>query len=107
MSGRIFVLLLLLAVLTTAGTFLYTTESKKVLRDPGLADLERYTTLHGWPWGYYGRVREMVRMGEHRVAVMEYTEVHAEHLFQTLALWFLVWLLVVPLVLLGSGSRRP
>jgi hypothetical protein len=97
---------MLLAALTTAATYLYTADTQETLKTPGLADLDRRATVHGWPWSYYAEVVELVDLGERQVAVMEYTEIRAEELLQTYALWFLVWLITVPLVLLSIGSRR-
>jgi len=105
-SGRFFLLLVILAVLVTAVTYFNTTETQKTLSERGMADLDRRITLHGWPWGYYAQVVEMTQMEERRVAVIEYTEVRLEELGQTYLVWFVFWLIVAPTFVVVTGSRR-
>lgn len=95
MSGRFFVLLLVLAALTTALTYTYTSKTSEIISDPGLRDLERRAKLHGWPWGYYAEVTEVVRWDERRVAVMEYNELRFEMLGRTYMVWLVAWLVGV------------
>jgi hypothetical protein len=106
MSGRILLLILLLAALSTATTYLQTAETKEIRSEAGLRDLERMITVHGWPWGYYADVIELVRYSEHRVAVIEFTEFYFEKLGQTFLVWFVAWLVVVPLLLLAISPRQ-
>lgn len=106
MSGRILLFILLLAALSTAATYLQTAETKEMLSEAGLSDLERIITVHGWPWGYYADVIELVRYSEHQVAVIEYTEFYFEKLGQTFLVWFVAWLVIVPLLLLAISPRQ-
>ena len=105
MSGRFLALLLLLAVLSTAATYLYTAETKEILSDPGLSDLERRATVHGWPWGYYAKVKELVRYSERQVAVMEYNELRFEMLGKTYLAWLVTWLITVPILIVATAPR--
>lgn len=108
MSGRFLVFMLLLAALITAATYIFTTEKQETLSDPGLADLERRATVHGWPWGYYAEVLEFVPYSERRVAIMEYSEWYFEKFGQTFLVWFVTSLVLVSLlvVLLTPPQRR-
>jgi hypothetical protein len=106
MSARFFVLLLLLAALITAATYVYTTETHETLSEPGLANLERTALVHGWPWGYYAEVTELVRQSEGYVAVMAHKELRFEMLGQTYLLWFVVSLILASLLIAVAGSRR-
>jgi hypothetical protein len=106
MSGRFFALLALLAALITAATYFYTTETQETLSDPVLTDLERTSLVHGWPWGYFAEVTDLVRQSENYVAVMEYKELRLEMLGQTYLLWFVVSLILSSLLLVVAGSGR-
>jgi hypothetical protein len=101
---------ILLAALLTAGTYLYTVETKETLSDPGLADLVRIATVHGWPWGYYAEVTELTVVSENRVAVLEYWDIRWQMLAQTYLVWFVVSLIFGSLLVLaaspGSGRSR-
>ena len=106
MSGRFLMLLLLLAALATAVTYFYTTERSETVSDPELTDLECRATLHGWPWGYYAEVTELVRYDESRVAVMEYKELYFEKLGQTYLAWFVALLVLGPVALIVAAPRQ-
>ena len=106
MSKGFFVLLFLLAVLFTAVTFFYTKETTEILTDPGLADLVQRATLHGWPWGYYAEVTELVELGEGRVAVFEYGDVRWEKLGQTYLAWLIVSLLILSAFLVVAAPAE-
>jgi hypothetical protein len=107
MSGRFLVLLLLLAVLVTAATYLYTTEKQETVTDPGLSDVERRATVHGWPWGYYAEIREFVPYSEQQVAIFEYKEWYFEQFGQTYLVWFIALLVLgVVFVLFATPSQK-
>ena len=106
MSGRFLVFLLILAALITAATYWHTTEKTETQADPGLANLERRATVHGWPWGYYAEIVELVRYSEHQVAVIEYTQFYFEMLGQTYLVWFVTSLLLVSVVIILAVPRQ-
>jgi hypothetical protein len=108
MSKRFFILLLLLAALFTAATYLYTTETEGALSNPDLSNTVQTATVHGWPWGYYAQVTELTKVGERSVAVLEYNDLRWKMLGQTYAVWF-VALLVLTLVLfiVTDPGRKP
>jgi hypothetical protein len=106
MSKRFIVLLMVLAALLTAATYSYTTETKKVFEDWGLADLTQEARVHGWPWGYYAEVLEWSKWGERQIAIIEYNETRGDMLIQTYAFWFVVLLLVVSFAAIVISSRQ-
>lgn len=106
MSGRFLIVLLLVAAVTTAASFFYTHHAEETISDPGLTDLQRRVVLHGWPWGYYAEVADIVQLGEGQVAIMEYSEVRFEQLGQTYLVWFLVWLLLAVVFLIVAAPKQ-
>jgi hypothetical protein len=106
MSGRFLAFLIILAALITAATYLHSTEKTETQTDPGLSNLERKATVHGWPWGYYAEIVELVRYNEHQVAVIEYTQVYFEMLGQTYLVWFVTSLLLVSVVIIVAVPRQ-
>lgn len=106
MSGRFLIFLMILAALVTAATYLHTTEKTAIETDPGLSNLERKATVHGWPWGYYAEIVELVRYNEHQVAVIEYTQFYFEMLGQTYLVWFVTLLLLVSVVVIIAVPRQ-
>jgi hypothetical protein len=106
MSMRFLTLVLLLAAAVTAVTYVYTTETKHTLSDPGLADLERRATVHGWPWGYYAEVTELTRLDERSVAVFEYKDLRWQMLGQTCLAWLVVSLVLVSVLIIVADPRR-
>jgi hypothetical protein len=106
MSGRFMAFLFVLAILTTAATYAYTAETQETLSNPGLTDLEQRATVHGWPWGYYAEVTELVRYTEQRVIVIEYTELRFESLVQSLLAWFVAWLVILAVGLMTLAPRQ-
>jgi hypothetical protein len=106
MSGRFLVLLLLLAALLTAATYVYTRETQEVPSEPGLADLVRVAEVHGWPWGYYAQVTELAQVSERAVSVLEYTDLRWRMLGQTYVAWFFLLLILMSVVIAISDPRR-
>ena len=106
MPTRFIFLVLILAALATAATFFYTTETKETLSDPGLTDLVRQATVHGWPWGYYAEVIELTPMSEHYVAVFEYTDLRWQMLGQTFLVWFVVSLVLVAVAIIFATPAQ-
>jgi hypothetical protein len=105
-SGRVLLLLLLLAAFTTAASYLYTSDTQQTISDPGLADLEKRAEVHGWPWGFYAQVTEIVPLGEGQVAVMAYSEMRVEQLGQTFIAWVVGWLILAALLLIAVAPQR-
>lgn len=108
MSRRFFVLLLLLAALFTAATYLYKAETKETLSDPELTDSLRVATVHGWPWGYYAQVTELTRVSEQAVAVIEYNDLRWQMLGQTYLAWFVFALILISVLVVAAspGQKR-
>ena len=106
MSGRFLAFLFVLAILTTAVTYGYAAETQETLSTPGLTDLEQRAIVHGWPWGFYAEVTELVRYTEQRVAVIEYTELRFEALVQSLLVWCVAWLVILALGLMTLTPRQ-
>lgn len=108
MSTRFLVLVLVLALLTTAATHLYTTQETEILSYPGSADTERLATVHGWPWGYYAEVTEFTPWEGGLVGWSEYGEWRLQMLGQTSLAWFVLWLvtLLIVLAVISSNRRR-
>jgi hypothetical protein len=105
-SVRFLVIALVLAAALTAVTYMYTTETEETLSDPGLTDLQRMATVHGWPWGYIADVTEMVRISEGRVAVLEYVDLRWQMLGQTMFFWLVIALIFVSLLIVLADPRR-
>jgi hypothetical protein len=107
MGKSFLILLLLLAALFTALSFLYTHETTETVSDPGLADLVQRATVHGWPWGYYAEVVELAQLDDGRVAVLEYGDIRWQMLGQTYLAWLIVSMLILSgLVAVMSSSKR-
>jgi hypothetical protein len=107
MSKRIIILLIVLAMLTTAATYFYTSTEKEKLSDPGLADVEREALVHGWPWGYYAEVTEVVLLGENQFSLMLYNTPRFKMFFQTCLFWFILWTALWVIVSYIQESNSP